>query len=494
MTRGAGAALLSPEQEKAERKMRLALIGLAIFTLAGMASPASRALVILLPAISLAMGFYIAPRSMRLYVTLVVWLFMLTPFVRRVVEWHSGSTAITFIMSAPMLAAIAGMVVYRRDWSAVWRYVPRPWIYIVMAVVYALVVGVLSSGVQNVLPGILGWFAPLCFGSYVFWNRDRVPELISTLRTNFLVGLLVTSLYGLYQFFFLAPWDAYWMETSTLTSIGSPFPMEVRVFSTMNAPQPFADFLIFGLLLSVTSKHWLRLVAVPLGVLVLGLTSSRSAWVACACSLSYIILTLTARQRLQIFAVFGGCVLAIGVASLVPEINEMLTQRLQTFTNVKNDGSVNDRLQSQQEAVQMFLSTPFGVGLGGDALLHTDGPSYGKAQLNDVTPADNGIEEVLLTMGWFASIVYIVGFGESLLTSFRGKGTQDTALARAMITAMLIQLPFLGIFPGPSGFLLWTSLALCYAITTAQDASSPQRLPPLRLERGTLRGRSPEMG
>ena len=471
------------------------LVGFVLFTLAAMASPASRALVVLFPAFAFALAIYFAPRSVRLYVTLVVWLFMLTPFVRRVVEWHSGSSAVTVIMAAPMLAAIAGTVVYRHDWSTVWRYLPRPWVYIVLALVYSLAVGVLTSGIISILPGIVSWFGPLCFGTYIFWNRDRIPELMSSLRTNFLVGVLVMSLYGLYQYFFLAPWDAYWMETSSLTSIGNPFPMQVRVFSTMNAPQPFADFLIFGLLLSVTSTRWIRLLAVPLGVLVLGLTSSRSAWIACVFSLGYVIISLSARQRIQIFAVLVGCVLAIGVASLVPEINEMLTQRIQTLSSGKDDGSVIDRLQSQREAVQMFLSTPFGTGLGGgDALSHTDGPSYGKAQLNEVNAADNGIEEVLLTLGWFASIVYVVGFGESLLTSFRGKGTQETAVARAMIVAMLLQMPFLGIFPGPSGFLLWTSLALCYAMTTAQKASAPRRQESLLLGHGGMRRGQPEIG
>ena len=475
--------------------MRWALVGFVLFTVAAMASPASRVLVILFPLISLVLALYLAPRSIRLYVTLVVWLFMLTPFVRRVVEWHSGSSAVTVIMAAPMLAAMAGMVVYRHDWPAVWRYLPRPWIYIVLALVYSLVVGVLTSGVVSILPGIVSWFGPLCFGTYIFWNRDRIPELMSSLRMNFLVGVLVTSLYGLYQYFFLAPWDAYWMETSNLTSIGNPFPMQVRVFSTMNAPQPFADFLIFGLLLSITSTKWVRLLAVPLGVLVLGLTSSRSAWIACVFSLGYVIISLSAKQRIQIFAILVGCVLAIGVASLIPEINEMLTQRLQTLSSGKDDGSVIDRLQSQREAVQMFISTPFGTGLGGgDALTHTDGPSYGKAQLNDVNAADNGIEEVLLTLGWFGSIVYVVGFGESLLTSFRGKGTQEMVLARAMIVAMLLQVPFLGIFPGPSGFLLWTSLALCYAMTTALKTSAPQRTESLRLGHGGLRRGELEIG
>ena len=478
--------LSTPQQVQAERRMRWALIGFALFTLAAMASPASRALVVVFPAISFALGIYFAPRSMRLYLTLVAWLYMLTPMVRRVAEWHSGASSLTFLMSAPPLAAVAGLVIYRREWSALLRRMPRPWIFMLMALVYALLVGILSHGVKSVLPDVLGWFGPLCFALFIIAHRDRTPEMVSALRTNFLVGVLVTGLYGLYQFFFLAPWDAYWMEMSNLTSIGFPAPMQVRVFSTMNTPQPFADFLIFGLLLSLTSTKWLRFLVVPIGVLVLGLTMSRSAWIAGVLSMGYIVFTLTARQRLQIVAVLAGCVVVVGIAAIVPEINEILTQRLQTLNNLKDDGSVTDRVQSEREAVQMFLSTPFGLGLGADTGLRIDGPSYGRAQLNEVTISDNGVEELLLTMGWFASIVYLVGFGDSLLSSFRSAG-RETAIPRAMIVALLIQIPVLGIFPGASGFLLWTSLALCYGATsTAQTARPRHRIEPALLGRGEL--------
>ena len=454
--------------QRDERKMLRALVGFAVFTLALMFTPGAKLLIVLFPAIALGVALYFCTRSMQLYLSLVVWLFLLTPFVRRVVEWRSGSSAVTFIMTAPLVAAFVGITVYRDDWGVLFRRAPKSWVYVSAALGYGLIVGTLYHGVRNALPDLLGWFAPVFFASYLFRHRDRVPEMVTIFRTNFLYGMLVTGLYGLYQFFFMTPWDAYWMETSNLTSIGLPEPMQVRVFSTLNAPQPFADFLIFGLLLCITSTKRLRLFVVPMSILLLGLTMSRGAWVAGFLAFCYVALSLTVRQRFQILAVLVSCVVLVGMATLVPEVNDILTHRLESMNNLKDDGSVNDRLQSQREAIQLFLSSPFGLGFGLDSGLHNTGPSHGVAKMNDLAIGDNGIEEVALTMGWFATVVYLIGFGGAVLIAFRSK-IPELTIPRAMIFAMIIQIPVLGIFPGPTGFLLWTALGLCYASVSARE-------------------------
>jgi hypothetical protein len=97
------------------------------------------------------------------------------------------------------------------------------------------------------------------------------------------------------------------------------------------------------------------------------------------------------------------CIAIVGVAFQVPEVNDMLMHRMESFSNLREDGSVNDRVASQQQAIAAFQSSPFGLGLGSDAYSKSDGPSYG---VPPQTIGDNGIEEVLFSFGWCGSIIF----------------------------------------------------------------------------------------
>ncbi len=481
--------------DKHRKTSRSMMIGFAVLCLALSFTPGAKLVVLLLPLGAIVLGFRLLPTP-TLYVPFVLWLFTLTPFLRRVVEWRgSGGSANTvqFIMTAPFLAAVVGLAVWRRDWTALPRAIPRQWTFIVMALAYCTVVGFLIHHVAATLPDVLGWSCPLCFALYLFFERNRSVEILNVLRENMLWGLLITGLYGLYQFFFMTPWDIAWMEASNLTSIGTPEPYGVRVFSTLNTPQPYADYLIFGLLMCLTSNRRLRFFVAPIAILNLGLTMSRSSWVAAVVAFCYVALTLTAKQRMQLIAIGAACFALLSIATLVPEINDILTQRLQTFQNLKDDGSANDRIQSQREAVQLFSITPFGLGFGADAGLRPAPPSHGHAALNYVTISDNGIEEMALTMGWFASIVFLVGFGGSVLAIFRFPASPGVTMPRAMVLALLIQIPVLGIFPGVSGFFLWTSIAMAFSEGMRPRAASVARLPWVTTQ-ATLPGQAPLPG
>jgi O-antigen ligase len=268
------------------------------------------------------------------------------------------------------------------------------------------------------------------------------------------------GLYGICQFFFVPPWDAFWMENSALTSIGFPEPMEVRVFSTMNTPQPFADYLLCGVMLSITSTRRIRFLSMPIALLVLGLTMSRSAWGGGVVGMMLLITSLTARQRMRIVSLLVLCGVLLGAAVQVPQINEILTRRLQTFGNIQQDGSFNDRVQNQQQAIAAFQSSPFGLGLGADGRSKNEGPTYGVPQ-QSLTIGDNGIEEVLLSFGWCGSIVFLIGFGGALLACLRTSRNAELMAVKAVLLALVCQIPLMGIFPGASGFLVWSSIAIC---------------------------------
>jgi hypothetical protein len=439
---------------------RLGLASLVFITVAGVLSPASKLLIVLVPALSFFLALYLHRRLPGYYVALVCWLYFLIPLLRRLIEFRTESTKASLVMVSPFLACLAGLAIFRSGFSQILSSRLRTWLYVAAAVFYGALVGLLLNPLIAVVQDIFGWVSPICFGLYIYAQREHGRELLGSLRSSFLYGTLVMALYGLYQFFFLAPWDAFWMENSGLTSIGAPEPMLVRVFSTMNSPQTLADFLIGGVLLSIASPQRIRFLIMPLGLLAVGLTNSRSAWVCGLLAMVIMSVSFTPRQRMQMVVLLLVCVALVGVAFQVPEVNEMLTRRLETFSNLREDGSVNDRVASQQQAIAAFQSSPFGLGLGSDAHSKNDGPSYGVPP-QSIEIGDNGIEQVLLSFGWCGSIIFFMGFGGAVFACLRTSRDTELRALKALLIGMIFQIPVMGVFPGASGFLMWSAIGFC---------------------------------
>ena len=439
---------------------RLALIGMVLVTIAGVLSPASKLLIVLIPALSFGLGIYLHRRFPSYYIALVCWLFFLIPLVRRLIEFRMASTTASFVMVAPFLACFAGLAIFRTTDSQIFSPRLKTWFCVLFAVFYGTLVGVLQNSPVAVIQDVFGWTAPICVAFYIYAQREHVHELFGSLQSSFLYGTLLMSLYGLYQFFFLAPWDAFWMENSSLNSIGLPDPMQVRVFSTMNTPQPLADFLICGVFLGMTSNRRIRFLVIPLGLLVTVLTMSRSSWVCGVLGMIVISLSFTSRQRIQLVILLLLCIATLGLAFQVPEANQLLTRRFESFTNLHEDESVNDRVASQREAIAAFEASPFGLGMGAGSHTKSDGPSYGVPP-QQIEIGDNGIEEILLSFGWCGSIIYLIGFGGAVFSSLRFSRDRKLVSFKALLIGMVFQIPVMGVFPGASGFLIWSAIGLC---------------------------------
>lgn len=447
------------------KRARYAIFALCLITIACSFTPAARVLVVIVPAYAFFLGLYLQRRVPRYFVAFVFWLSFLVPCVRRLIEYHAGAETGTPILISPFFALLAGMSTFRNRWSLIVDSRLRRWVYIFMAFLYAMFVGFELNSRFGMLQDATGWLGPMFFALYLFANREDIGELVKALQSAFVYGTALMSVYGLYQYFVLAPWDATWMvNTPSLTSIGSPAPMEVRVFSTMNTPQPLSACLVVGILMCVSSKSRIRYFVVPLAILVLGLTESRSGYLGAAVGLLYLAYTFNTRQRVQLGFVTLGVVAAIGLATQIPEIDSLLTQRVQSFTQISDDGSYNDRVASQERAVDLFETSPFGLGMGASGPSSGgEGPSWGIAQPEAPVLVDNGLEMISLTFGWFGALVYIAGFAGAVLFCFRN--TSDPALFpfKATLVALLFESPIMGVFGGIDGILIWMSVGVCTA-------------------------------
>jgi hypothetical protein len=461
---------LLPTNTVAQRNVFLGLIAFWGVVLALAFSPASRALVLLLPLAGLGIGVYLHRRFPGYYVGFVCWLYFLTPLVRRIIEYKTGVGSASFVMIAPFFACWAGMAIIREH-PVIFDSRLRMWVVVAGALVYGSLIGLLSNPLGAVAQDVFGWSSPMCFALYLFIQRERVEELLDSFRKNMLAGLIIMGGYGLWQFFAVTPWDQYWMEHAQLTSIGLPEPMEVRVFSTMNTPQPFADYLLCGLLIGLQSRRLVRLIATPLAIVVIALTMSRSAWICGAIGIVLLAAGVRGRQRFRMAGTVLACTVVLLAALQLPAVDEVVTHRVESFSSLKYDGSVNDRIANQQLALNAFQSSPFGLGLGAEGKGRSSGPTWGVPRDSYVL-ADNGIEQVLLSFGWAGSVLYLVGFGAILIAVFRGPKDGAIIAFRTILIALLIQAPSMGVFPGASGFLLWSAIGFCFAWNYRERAAA----------------------
>jgi hypothetical protein len=462
------------QRESNERGVVATLLAFPIVSIALAFSPASKALIVLVPAGSFGLAWYLQRRLPRYYVGLVCWLFFLTPMLRRMIEFRAQANNAAFIMISPLVACWAGLGILRGQVSSIRNARLRTWLFVVIALLYGTAVGILQNGPAAAIQDWLGWSSPICFAVYLYVQREHAKGLLSSFRANMIAGTIFMGLYGLWQFFFITPWDAFWMETTTLTSIGSPDSMQVRVFSTMNTPQPLADFLLCGLFLSLAAKGRARFIATPLSILVVGLSMSRSAWVCGAIGLVLLSLEMTLRQRLRLIGSVAACLLALFFALQLPGIGDTLSRRMGTFSSLREDGSVKDRLANQQEAITAFQDSPFGLGMGVDAMHDRISATYGVPPAGFII-GDNGIEAALLSFGWFGSLIFVIGFGGAVITVWRQSQDPDLTALKVLLLSLVIQTPVLHVFAGAAGFLIWGAIGLCFATTDATpEISSPR--------------------
>ena len=291
----------------------------------------------------------------------------------------------------------------------------------------------------------------------------------------FLYGAIVVSIYGLLQFFVLPQWDVLWMEqlNSILNTVGNPVATEVRVFSTMNAPQILASFFSVSLLIAFSSRRKIRFISIPLALLCLLLTLARSGWVAMVAGTIYLLFTLPRRQQVQMVLAGVMAVLLLILAMQNQDLQNVISERFQTMTNVKNDVSFGDRMAGYKSVFASFLNNPFGRGMGVTPAITEDA----SGELGFVHGAesfalqDSTVASVLVTLGLAGALVWVAALfplGRRLFW-MPSVHVASTRTLRAILVALLAETILNAVFSGPTGFLTWSSVGLCLALSTARE-------------------------
>jgi hypothetical protein len=293
------------------------------------------------------------------------------------------------------------------------------------------------------------------------------------------------SLYGFYQYVSPPPWDVYWVEQTKYVSIGRPFPFELRTFSTLNAPAPFADFLLGILVLNfprLRGAKPLRIAAFSLGIGAFVLTLVRGDWVGLVLAvITFVALRPRKLRNLSILvAVTFAIVIAIGSAGVLfgnTRAGLALERRFDTFGQIETDTSFRDRQKLFGEDLTQAFETPTGQGLG---VLGTAAKLGAAGRTADF---DNGYIARFVEMGYFGTFVYLLTiFGMLVATARRwyaldrAGASMESAIAAAAL-ALQVALVFLDVssdhHSALAGAFFWLAFALVFnpSMRAATDAT-----------------------
>ncbi|MBC7894721.1 MAG: O-antigen ligase family protein, partial [Cytophagaceae bacterium] len=444
----------------------VALVGAIATTIALLMSGRSVLLTLAYPAMAIGVSAVLVVTDPARYVALVAWLWMVSPFVRRVVDAQNGWNPQNAILLAPLLASTVGALVVMQRAGRLQRRVALPMVLALVALAAGGAVGLTASAPSLVLYAGLSWAAPVMLGLYVAVHPEHHARMHRALGAALLVGLTVVGVYGIFQFVQPALWDRLWMLNSRMDSIGTPQPFRVRVFSTLNAPGPLAQFLSATVLIVLAREGARKWPAVLAGTLGLLLSLARSAWVGFAVgAIALFLMTrMRVRRGMMALGVASAVVIAlVGTAPLPPgpdAMRQTITRRITTMGELSMDDSFRARRYLIPAVMAQIGEHPFGSGLGATLVGGARGAATSRLADQGLY-LDNGILEIFLVLGWFGGVLFLGSAAAALLGAFRNVRRHPVAAGYfAAALALLTQVLGGTIFAGVGGAMFWIAIAL----------------------------------
>ncbi|MCM1982385.1 O-antigen ligase domain-containing protein [Lyngbya confervoides] len=414
----------------------IALFG--ITTLGGIAG-APRLVNLLYPLEALLLGLFLYLRFPILYLGLTWWLWILSPLVRRLVDYRSAFTQPSPVLLAPILVSlISGLTLL--------KCIPRmnqlgglPYLLALSSICFTYALGLVNFSFLDATEQFLDLLIPLTFGFHIYTNWQLYPQYKQNLRRVFVWAVIVMGGYGVFQFLTAPAWDAYWYVNADYVSGGQPEPFAIRVWSTLNSAGPFAGVMMSGLLILLDVPGPQKYLASGLGFMAFLLSQHRTSWLGWVLGILTITGSSTPKRQIKLLITLGLLVLFVIFLANLDLFSEVISSRFGSFLSLEEDGSGRVRREEYAEFLTPALSQIVGNGLGG--LLH-----------------DSGILYSLLNFGWIALLIYLGGLFLPLLRLFQSKYAQQDMfliICRSIPLSILIQSATVVSFLGVYGFLLW---------------------------------------
>ena len=433
-------------------------------------------------------GGFLYANSPSGYISFTLWLWFITPFVRRVLDMHHGWNPTSPVLLAPLaVAALSGLGVLRRI-GELRGSLYAPFLLVFLALGYGYSIGGIKTGMLPATYALTTWLAPALFGLHIAINWRRYPEFSDAVRKTFKWALPLLAAYGVYQFVRMPRWDAMWMINADMQSIGAPRPFLARVFGTLNAPGPFGAFMCTGALILLPTKGRLKFISIGVAMIALLLARTRAAWVAFVIGL----LVQQIGQPLKKLPRYAITLIAVTIVALpivnMPQFSALIMPRLLSFTKLSEDNSFIKRYNFTKQAASGIVETAEGNGLG------TTGGASKLRGAGAATSFDNGVLEIFFIFGWPGGGLFYLGLAGLMLQAVRFRETRGDPFAnavRASSVALISMIPIGDVFTGATGTMLWMSFGFgiaghAYHLTTGQAlrsqamrrANSPTMAPP----------------
>ncbi len=426
-----------------------AILGLVAFTIIGILA-GGNFFRLAFPVASFVVGVFLHKRYPILYMGLAWWLWILTPLVRRLVDFRYGYELQSLILMTPFVVTLITLprfIQYLLK-SYPYRQGGLPFVLIFVAIFYSFLIGLVTQGFNLLLIRVfIEWLVPIIFGFHIFSNWQNYPKYKQNIQYTFFGGVLVMGIYGLVQYLTMPPWDLLWQKEAIEGGFGNV--AKNQIWSTVNSPGALSLLLIPSLLLLFTSKELLRVPAAVVGILASLLTNVRSGWIGLLIGL--LILTGNLQQRLQIRIILTALIIALSVFPLanMEPFSSIIVPRIETFSNLEEQGS---SVQVRKEQYRLLLS---------DILTNPIG--HGMSSLN---LPDSAILNLSFEMGWLGTIPFVGGLILILFNLFqdsRGKSDPFLVVARAIACGVFTIVPAGNIFPALPGVVLWAFASIVIA-------------------------------
>jgi hypothetical protein len=429
---------------------------------------------LLYPALSLMVAIYLYIRHPVLYLGFCWWIWFLSALFVRLVDLRVGWDPSRQMLIAPYLVVFVTLATLFRNLPAAYRQGGLPFILAFSGIFYGLLIGLVNNSPVAVTRSLLDWLVPLLFAFHLFVNWRDYPSYRQNIKRVFLWCVLLTGAYGIYQFVVAPEWDRYWLiESKMFTSSGDPEPFGMRVWSTMHSTGPFGVVMLAGLLLLFTNTNPLIFPASAVGYISFLLAQTRAAWGVWL--LGVFLLMSSVKQNVQMRLMITILVMAICVVPIatIEPIREVILPRLETFTNLQQDQSYNDRSGNYDRQLSVAFSSVLGSGFG-----YTWSVNERTGRV-EVVVLDSGVLDILFTLGWFGAAMYIGGLTlliSQVLKLKESRFDDFVGAARAIGVTLLAMLLIGSVMLGLAGMIFWGFLAMAMAAHKYyenQESTSP---------------------
>lgn len=429
-----------------------------IFSIGGAFIGLSSVIYYIFTPLAFLLGCYLFMRHEAVYLQFVVWLWIFTPFIRRITDFHTQYHSSSLVMLAPFVVSIICMQRFIKGRGSFKGGVSIAYAAYAITVTTAFLLGAVQNGFATALFSYLTWICPIVLGIYIITKRDDIEGIASAIFSSLSIGVLVSGAYGVIQFFILPSWDKAWIANSGMTSLGGGGIGNLRIFSTMNSPGVYALMLSAGLIATLSAAGRLKPVIASVGVAAFALTLVRSAWGGFL--IAYLIVLVTAPIKKKIayaLMLFIVPLLCIPFLTLEP-IASQVSSRVASISNLETDNSFQSRQRLFEEDLGKSLSTVVGSGLG------STGVATKLGSTGNTVSYDNGILDLFNTFGLFAVVMFF-SLGYIVVAALKNVSVGQTPSASAAITiAVVINLAFSNILYAPTGIFLhiFAAIAIAY--------------------------------